>query len=96
MFDDVGAELLIRAEVIALVEELEIEVAQDGQKAVRVAALAGLAVFVHDADFVGEDLLRPGELSLKEIGALQPFERLLGAIGGDRPRLFGMWEKGAD
>ena len=96
VLDDVGAELLIRAEVVALVEKLQVEVAQDGQEAVRVATLAGQAVLVQNADLVGEDLLRSGELGLKEIGALQPLEGLLGAIGGDRPRLFGMREKGAD
>ena len=77
VFDDVCAELVVRAEVVAFVEELQIEVAQDGQKAVRIAALAGLAVFVHDTDLVREDLLRPGELGLEEIGALQPLEGLL-------------------
>ena len=94
VFDDVGAELLIRAEVVALVEKLQVEVAQDGQEAVRVATLAGQAVFVQNAYLVGEDLLRSGELGLKEISALQPLEGLLGAIGGDCPRFFGMRGKG--
>ena len=72
VLDDVRAELLIGAEVVALVEKLQVQVAQDGQKAVRVAALAGLAVLVQRADLVGEDFLRSGELGLEEISALQP------------------------
>ena len=94
--DDVRAELLIRAEVVALVEKLQVQVAQDGQEAVRVATLAGLAFFVHDAYLVGEDLRHAGELRLEEIGPFQSLEGLRGAIGGDGPRLLGMREKGAD
>ena len=52
--DDVCAELVIGAEVVALVEQQQVEVAQDRQEAVGVAVLPLLAVLVRRADLVGE------------------------------------------
>jgi len=70
------AQFLVRMVVVAFAEEVQVQVAQQRRKGIRVQFLSPLPVFAKHAQLIREDAALAGELGLEEVGAFLPFQRL--------------------